>query len=38
MIDNIIYRLFGIIDNFVGYQFDKFKSDDPSLKKRKKKK
>ena len=38
MIDNIIYRLFGIIDNFFGYLFDKFISDDPSIKKRKKKK
>ena len=37
MIDNIIYRVFGIIDNFMGYLFDKFVSDNPKLKKNKKK-
>jgi len=29
MIDNIIYRVFGIVDNFMGYLFDRFISDDP---------
>jgi len=38
MIDNIIYRVFGIVDNFMGYLFDRFVSDDPRLKKKKKKK
>jgi hypothetical protein len=33
MIDNIIYRLFGVIDNFFGYLFDKFISDAPKKKK-----
>lgn len=38
MIDNFIYRLFGLIDNAMGYLFDRFISDDPKLKKKKKKK
>ena len=38
MIDNIIYRGFGIVDNFIGYLFDRFVSDDPRLKKKKRKK
>ena len=29
MIDNIIYRLFGMVDNFMGYLFDRFVSDAP---------
>ena len=37
MIDNINYRFFGMIDNFFGYLFDKFISDNPKLKKKKKK-
>jgi hypothetical protein len=37
MIDNIIYKVFGMVDNFMGYLFDRFVSDDPRLKKKKKK-
>ena len=35
MIDNIIYRLFGMVDNFMGYLFDRFVSDSPKKKKKK---
>lgn len=37
MIDNFIYRIFGMVDNFMSYLFDKFVSDDPKLKNKKKK-
>jgi len=29
MIDNIIYKVFGMVDNFMGYLFDRFVSDAP---------
>jgi len=35
MIDNIIYKLFGMVDNFMGYLFDRFISDAPKKKKKK---
>jgi hypothetical protein len=37
MIDKLFYKFFGMVDNFMGYLFDKFISDDPRLKKKKKK-
>jgi hypothetical protein len=37
MIDKLFYKFFGMVDNFMGYIFDKFISDDPRLKKKKKK-
>lgn len=37
MIDKLFYKFFGMVDNFMGYLFDKFVSDDPRLKKKKKK-
>lgn len=37
MIDKFFYKLFGMVDNFMGYLFDRFISDDPKLKKKKKK-
>jgi hypothetical protein len=37
MIDKLFYKFFGMVDNFMGYIFDKFVSDDPRLKKKKKK-
>ena len=35
MIDNIIYKVFGIVDNFMGYLFDRFISDAPKKKNKK---
>jgi len=37
MIDKFFYKLFGMVDNFMSYLFDRFISDDPKLKKKKKK-
>ena len=37
MIDKLFYKFFGMVDNFMGYLFDKFVSDDLRLKKKKKK-
>ena len=33
MIDNIIYRLFGVIDNFFGYLFELFWGDPANIEK-----
>jgi hypothetical protein len=38
MIDNMFYKFFGMVDNFMGYLFDRFVSDDHRLKKKKRKK
>jgi len=35
MIDNIIYKVFGMVDDFMGYVFDRFISDAPKKKKKK---
>ena len=35
MIDQFFYRLFGMIDNFMGYLFNRFISDVPKKKKKK---
>jgi len=35
MIDNIIYKVFGMVDDFMGYLFDRFVSDAPKKKKKK---
>lgn len=32
MLDRFFYKLFGLIDNFMGYLFDKFISDAPKCK------
>ncbi len=37
MIDKLFYKFFAMVDNFMGYLFDKFISDDPRLKNKKKK-
>jgi len=34
MMDNFFYKLFGIVDNFMGYLFDRFVSDAPKKKKK----
>ena len=35
MIDKFFYKLFGMVDDFMGYVFDRFISDAPKKKKKK---
>ena len=35
MIDKFFYKMFGMVDNFMGYLFDRFVSDAPKKKKKK---
>jgi|TARA_B100001094_G_scaffold290356_1_gene307860 hypothetical protein len=35
MIDKLIYKVFGIVDNFMSYLFDRFVSDAPKKKNKK---
>ena len=35
MIDKLFYKFFGMVDNFMGYLFDRFVSDAPKKKKKK---
>ena len=35
MIDKLIYKMFVMVDNFMGYLFDRFVSDAPKKKKKK---
>ncbi len=35
MIDKFFYKMFGMVDDFMGYVFDRFISDAPKKKKKK---